>query len=70
MDSTREEALSTENGITIFASFSLPDYVLEDLLRTASEHKARVVFNGLKERNYSATRDTGSNKPNDCQRKI
>ncbi|MCT7443415.1 type-F conjugative transfer system pilin assembly protein TrbC, partial [Escherichia coli] len=26
----------------------LPDYVLEDLLRTASEHKARVVFNGLK----------------------
>lgn len=48
MDSTREEALSTENGITIFASFSLPDYVLEDLLRTASEHKARVVFNGLK----------------------
>ncbi|MGV7963800.1 TrbC family F-type conjugative pilus assembly protein [Photorhabdus tasmaniensis] len=48
IDSRREEALSTENGITIFASFSLPDYVLEDLLRTASEHKARVVFNGLK----------------------
>lgn len=48
IDSRREEVLSTENGITIFASFSLPDYVLEDLLRTASEHKARVVFNGLK----------------------
>ncbi|EIL58301.1 putative transfer protein, pilus formation, partial [Escherichia coli 541-1] len=48
IDSSREEVLSTENGITIFASFSLPDYVLEDLLRTASEHKARVVFNGLK----------------------
>lgn len=44
IDSSREEVLSTENGITIFASFSLPDYVLEDLLRTASEHKARVVF--------------------------
>lgn len=48
IDNNREEALSTENGITIFASFSLPDYVLEDLLKTASEHKARVVFNGLK----------------------
>lgn len=48
IDNRREEVLSTENGITIFASFSLPDYVLEDLLRTASVHKARVVFNGLK----------------------
>lgn len=48
IDSRREEVLSTENGITIFASFSLPDYVLEDLLRTASQNKARVVFNGLK----------------------
>lgn len=48
IDSQRDEALSTTNGITIFASFSMPDYVMEDLLRTASEHKARVVFNGLK----------------------
>lgn len=48
IDSNREKELSTESGITIFASFSMPDYVMEDLLRTASEHNARVVFNGLK----------------------
>ncbi|WP_275452717.1 hypothetical protein [Salmonella enterica] len=70
MDSTREEALSTENGITIFASFSLPDYVLEDLLRTASEHKARVVFNGLKKGTTRLPETQAANKPNDCQRKI
>lgn len=48
IDQGRNEVLSTETGITIFASFSLPDNVLEDLLKTASENKARVVFNGLK----------------------
>lgn len=48
IDQGRNEVLSTETGVTIFASFSLPDNVLEDLLKTASENKARVVFNGLK----------------------
>lgn len=48
IDQGRNEVLSTETGITIFASFSLPDNVLEDLLKTANDKKARVVFNGLK----------------------
>ena len=32
--------------LTIFASFSMPDYVLIDLIKTASENNARVVFKG------------------------
>jgi len=48
IDSNRNKELSSETGLTIFASFSMPDYVLENLLLTASEKNARVVFNGLK----------------------
>ncbi|MGX3285803.1 TrbC family F-type conjugative pilus assembly protein [Klebsiella pneumoniae] len=49
LDNNRNEELSTDNGLTIFASFSMPDYVLNDLIKTASENKARVVFRGLKD---------------------
>ncbi|MCV4600349.1 conjugal transfer protein, partial [Escherichia coli] len=31
LDNNRNEELSTDNGLTIFASFSMPDYVLNDL---------------------------------------
>ncbi|KOY62845.1 conjugal transfer protein [Photorhabdus heterorhabditis] len=48
MDDNRSKELSTGIGLTIFASFSMPDYVFTDVLRTASEHNARVVLNGLK----------------------
>ncbi len=49
LDNNKNEELSTDNGLTIFASFSMPDYVLIDLIKTASENNARVVFRGLKE---------------------
>jgi conjugal transfer pilus assembly protein TraW len=49
LDNNKNEELSTDNGLTIFASFSMPDYVLTDLIKTASENKARVVFRGLKD---------------------
>lgn len=48
LDREKKEALSTETGLTIFASFSMPDYVLKDTLMEASRTNARVVFNGLK----------------------
>jgi conjugal transfer pilus assembly protein TraW len=49
LDNNKNEELSTDNGLTIFASFSMPDYVLTDLIKTASENNARVVFRGLKD---------------------
>jgi conjugal transfer pilus assembly protein TraW len=49
LDNNKNEELSTDNGLTIFASFSMPDYVLIDLIKTASENNARVVFRGLKD---------------------
>ncbi|WP_410113629.1 TrbC family F-type conjugative pilus assembly protein, partial [Klebsiella pneumoniae] len=45
----KNQQLATDNCLTIFASFSMPDYVLIDLIKTASENNARVVFRGLKE---------------------
>lgn len=48
IDQQRKEALSTETGLTIFASFSMPEYVMKDTLLEASKQNARVVFNGLK----------------------
>lgn len=48
IDNNRNKELSSQTGLTIFASFSMPDYVLENLLLTAGEKNARVIFNGLK----------------------
>ncbi len=48
LDDNRNQELSSETGLTIFTSFSMPDYLFEDILKVAAEHNARVVLNGLK----------------------